>query len=126
MKKLFTISFAMLLGGLLQASSPNNPQPPSFNDDLHCLNAELQNLSALEQLLEQHNVTYTQLALEENNLLQYLNNDHQDISSSLLASVAPMDPALKAVLIVFGILALLAIGCCVVYVVLWNSIWWGW
>lgn len=124
MKKLITLSLSLLLGSLVSASTPSAPQRPSFNEDLHCLNEEFQGLSALEQLLEENNSTYTELSALENPLLRHVANDQQDISHSLLAASAPMDPALKAVLIVFGILAVLAIGCCAIYFIAVGSWWW--
>lgn len=127
MSKILTLLFAVLLSTCCWAATPTVAEhAPTFNDDLHCLNEAFQGLTTLEQLLESRNATHSELAAEQNELLQYLAADQQDMAQSLLAAVAPMDPALKAVLIVFGILAVLAIGCCVLYIAVWNSVWWGW
>ena len=111
MKKLFTLAFCALLGGALWASSPSNLPANPFQDNLSCLDVEFFSMNQLEILVEERSATYSQLALENNALLNYVTSDHEDISVSLLGAGGKMDEAWKFVLIVIGILVVLACGC---------------
>lgn len=88
MKKLLTLAMFALIGGALWASSPNNTPANPFQDDLSRLENEFAGMTELEQLVEERNATYSELATENNTLLNNVTSDN-DISSSLLGSVAP-------------------------------------
>lgn len=88
MKKLLTLAFCALLGGVMWAASSNNTPANPFQDDLSRLENEFAGMSQLEQLVEERNATYSELAAENNALLQNVNSD-TDIASSLMGSVAP-------------------------------------
>jgi hypothetical protein len=88
MKKLFTLVFCALLGSALWASSPSTAPANPFQDDLSRLDKEFAGMTQLEQLVEANHATYSQLASENNTLLNNVTNDN-DIASSLLGSVAP-------------------------------------
>ncbi|MBL7806250.1 MAG: hypothetical protein JNN28_00445 [Saprospiraceae bacterium] len=88
MKKLLTLAFCALLGGVMWAASSNNTPANPFQDDLSRLENEFAGMSQLEQLVEERNATYSELAAENNTLLQNVNSD-TDIASSLMGSVAP-------------------------------------
>ncbi len=96
MKKLLTLAFCALLGGALWASTPNNTPANPFQDDLSRLENEFAGMTQLEQLVEERNATYSELAAEQNTLLQNVNSD-TDIASSLLGSVAPDDERLLGI-----------------------------
>ncbi|HLP96564.1 MAG TPA: hypothetical protein VK168_21125 [Saprospiraceae bacterium] len=96
MKKLLTLAFCALLGGVMWASTPNNTPANPFQDDLSRLENEFAGMSQLEQLVEERNATYSELAAENNALLQNVNSD-TDIASSLLGSVAPDDERLLGI-----------------------------
>ncbi|MBC7776997.1 MAG: hypothetical protein H7246_16315 [Phycisphaerae bacterium] len=88
MKKFFTLAFFALLGGALWAASPSTTLANPFQDDLSRLDNEFAGMTQLEQLVEANHATYSQLASENNALLNNVTNDN-DIASSLLGSVAP-------------------------------------
>lgn len=113
MKKLATLVFFVLFGGILSASTASNNPSELFKDDLSCFDETLSGLTELEQLVTTSNATYSQLAAEKAPLLKNMSNDHQDISASLLGAGSKdgMDPALKVVLIVLITLAVIACGC---------------
>jgi hypothetical protein len=93
MKKLLTLVFCALLGGVVWAASPGNTQANPFQDDLSRLDNEFAGISQLEQLVEERNATYSELAAENNVLLQNVNSD-TDIAASLLNAMAPDDERL--------------------------------
>ncbi len=113
MKKFLTLAFFALLGGALWASSPSTTPANPFQDDLSCLDNEFAGMTQLEQLVEERNATYSQLASENNALLNNVTSDHQDIFPSLIGAGSKdgMDSTLKVVLIVLGVLAVIACGC---------------
>ena len=88
MKKLFTLVFCALLGSALWASSPSTTPANPFQDDLSRLDSEFSGMTELEQLVEARNASYSQLASENNTLLNNVTSDN-NIASSLLGSVAP-------------------------------------
>ena len=88
MKKLFTLAICALLGGTMWAASLNNTPTNPFQDDLSRLDQEFAEITALEQLVAEKNATYSQLANEQNTLLQSVTSDN-NIASTLLGSVAP-------------------------------------
>ena len=88
MKKLFTLTFCLLLGGALWASSPSTTPANPFQDDLSRLDNEFAGMTELEQLVVANNATYSQLASENNALLSNVTSDN-DIATSLLGSAAP-------------------------------------
>ncbi len=124
MKKPLTVAFFMLLGSTLWASLPHPTPEYPFQDDLYCLDDEFAGITQLECLVETRNATYTQLASENNPLLGYVTSENKDISESLLGAGGKMDETLKIILIVFGVLAVLAIGCCLALVIWGNSWYW--
>ncbi len=88
MKKLFTLAFFALLGGALWAASPSTTPANPFQDDLSRLDNDFAGMTELELLVEANNATYSQLASENNALLNNVTKDN-NIASSLLGSVAP-------------------------------------
>ncbi len=88
MKKLFTLAFFALLSGALFASSPSVAPANPFQDDLSRMDNEFAGMTELEQLVEARNATYTELASENNTLLNNVSSNN-DIASTLLGSVAP-------------------------------------
>lgn len=88
MKKLLTLAFCALLGGVMWAASPNNTPANPFQDDLSRLENEFAGMSQLEQLVEERNATYSELAAENNALLQNVNSNN-DVFSSIFGSVSP-------------------------------------
>ncbi|HAD14939.1 MAG TPA: hypothetical protein DCF33_21130 [Saprospirales bacterium] len=85
-----------MLGGALWASTPNNTPANPFQDDLSRLENEFAGMTQLEQLVEERNATYSELAAENNALLQNVTSDN-DIASALLGSVAPDDERLLGI-----------------------------
>lgn len=88
MKKLLTLAFFAMLGASVWAASPATTSANPFQDDLSRLDNEFAGMTELEQLVETRNATYTDLAAENNSLLQNVTNDN-NIAGSLLGSVAP-------------------------------------
>jgi hypothetical protein len=88
MKKLFTLAFFTLLGGVIWASSLHTTPANPFQDDLSRFDKEFAGMIQLEQLVDERKASYTELAAEQNALLSNVTSDH-DIAASLLGSVAP-------------------------------------
>lgn len=88
MKKLFTLAFFAVLSTALWAASHNTAPANPFQDDLSRLDKDFAGMTQLEQLVEERQATYTQLASENNALLNNVSSDN-DIASSLLGSAAP-------------------------------------
>lgn len=104
------------LGAANPAASPNNSQTNPFQDELSRIDASFAKLNELESRVETCNATYTQLAAEGNPLLQFLRDDHQDISDSLLEAGGRTESAIGIVLLVLGIMVALVVGCCLLIV----------
>lgn len=96
MKKFFTFAIVAFIGSALWASSPSNTPSAAFQEDLTRFDSEFAGMSALEQLVEARNASYTELAAENNNLLNTVTSDN-DIASSLLGGVAPGDDRLLGI-----------------------------
>lgn len=96
MKKFFTLAMVAFLGSALWASSPSNTPATPFQDDLARFDSELAGMSALEQLVEERNATFTDLTAENNSLLNTVTSDN-DIAGSLLGSAAPGDDRLLGI-----------------------------
>jgi hypothetical protein len=96
MKKLLTLAFFALLGGAMWAASSNSTPANPFQDDLSRLENELAGMSQLEQLVEERNATYSELAAENNTLLQNVNND-TDIFTSIFGTGSPDDEKLLGI-----------------------------
>lgn len=146
MKKLFTLAFFALLGGLAWASSPSAPAANPFQDDLSRLDNEFAGMTELEQLVESRQTTYSQLASENNALLNNVSSDN-DIASSLLGGAAPSGDRLLGIpgfwwgfcLGILGIILVYvavegdakkregrsAIIGCAIWTVLWLVLWFG-
>ncbi len=88
MKKLLTLALFAMLSASLWAASPSATTVNPFQDDLSRLDQDFAGMTALEQLVEARNATYTDLAAENNSLLNNVSSDN-DIVSSLLGSSAP-------------------------------------
>jgi hypothetical protein len=88
MKKLFTLAFFTMLGGVIWASSLHTTPANPFQDDLSRFDNDFSGMTQLEQLVNARNASYTELAAEHNALLSNVTSDH-DIAASLLDSVAP-------------------------------------
>jgi len=123
MKKHLLLSFFVLLNGFIWAASPGTPAN-LFQDDLFCLDLDFAGITQLEQEVGLCHATYSQLALENNSLLNYVSSENQNISASLLGAGGQMDETLKIVLIVLGVIGVLTIGCCLAFVILGSSLAW--
>jgi hypothetical protein len=88
MKKFFTLIVLAFLGGTLWAASPGTTPGNPFQDELSRLDQEFAGISELEQLVEARNTSYTDLAAENNSLLNHVTSD-KDISTTLLGAAAP-------------------------------------
>jgi hypothetical protein len=89
MKKIFaTLTTVALFAGALLASSANTTPANPFQDDLSRLDREFDGLNQLEQVVNDRNATYTELAAENNPLLNNVTNE-RDIAASLLGTAAP-------------------------------------
>ncbi len=104
------------LGAANPAESPNNSQTNPFQDELSRIDASFANLQELETRVETCRATYTQLAAEGNPLLQFLQDDHQDISDSLLEAGGRTESAVGIVVLVLGIMVALVVGCCLLII----------
>jgi hypothetical protein len=151
MKKLLSLAFFAFLGTALLASSPS---ATPFQDDLSRLDSDFAGMTALEKLVEERNATYSDLAAENNNLLNSV-TDNTDVAASLLGSAAPGDDRLLGIpgfwwgfcLGLLGVILVYVavegdakksegrsalIGCAVwtaiwlVLYFLWFAAWWGW
>lgn len=120
MKKLFLLGLCALLSLATWASTPPSTPENPFQDDLPSIDQAFEGMTALEQWVETCETTYSDLAAENNALLQNVKNDHQDISASLLGAGGEMDSALKVILIVLGALAVITLGCCLA-IAIWGS-----
>jgi hypothetical protein len=105
-------SLLATLGAANPAASPKNGPINPFQDELSRIDASFANLQELETRVETCNATYTQLAAEGNPLLQFVQDDHQDISNSLLEAGGRTESAVGIVLLVLGIIVALLVGCC--------------
>jgi hypothetical protein len=144
MKKFLTLAMIAFLGGTLWASSPNNNNP--FQDDLSRIESEFAGMTELENVVENRNATYSELAAENNALLQNVTSDN-DIAASLLGSAAPSGDRLLGIpgfwwgfcLGLLGIILVYvavegdakktegkkAIIGCAVWTVIWVVLWFG-
>ncbi|MDO8970892.1 MAG: hypothetical protein Q7U74_09405 [Saprospiraceae bacterium] len=104
------------LGAANPAPSPKYSQTNPFQDELSRIDASFSKLQELESRVETCRATYTQLAAEGNPLLHFLQDDHQDISSSLLEAGGRTESAVGIVLLVLGIIVALVVGCCLLIV----------
>ena len=104
------------LGAANPAASPKNSLTNPFQEELSRIDASFANLQELESRVETCHASYTQLAAEGNPLLQYLQDDHQDISNSLLEAGGRTESAIGIVLLVLGIIVALVVGCCLLIV----------
>lgn len=77
-----------LLGCTSWAASSGATSGNPFQDDLSRLDHSFAGMSELEQLVESRNASYTELAAENNSLLNHVTSD-QDISATLLGAAAP-------------------------------------
>lgn len=93
MKKLLSLLFFACLGTALLASSPS---ASPFQDDLSRLDNDFANMTALEQLVEERGATYSDLAAENNTLLNSI-TANTDVAASLLGSAAPGDDRLLGI-----------------------------
>jgi len=96
MKKLFTFAMVAFIGSTLLASSPGTTPAVTFSDDLTRFDSDFAGMSALEQLVEERNASYTELAAENNSLLNTVTNDN-NIAGTLLGGVAPGDDRLLGI-----------------------------
>lgn len=146
MKKFFTLVFFALVSSALWASSPASTPANPFQDDLSRLDQEFAGMSALEQVVNDRNATYSDLATEQNTLLNSVTADN-DIASSLLGSAAPSGDRLLGIpgfwwgfcLGILGIILVYvavdgearksegkkAIIGCAIWSVLWIVLWFG-
>lgn len=144
MKKFLTLATIAFLGSALWASSPNNNNP--FQDDLSRIESEFAGMTELENVVENRNATYSELAAENNALLQNVTSDN-DVASSLLGSAAPSGDRLLGIpgfwwgfcLGLLGIILVYvavegdakktegkkAIIGCAVWTVIWVVLWFG-
>ena len=88
MKKFFTLAMVALLSGTLWAASPGTTAGNPFQDELSRFDQAFEGMSELEQLVEARNATYTELASENNSLLNHVTSD-KDIATTLLGAAAP-------------------------------------
>jgi hypothetical protein len=115
-------SLLAIVGAANPDASPKNGPMALFQDELSRIDASFANLQELETRVETCNATYTQLAAEGNPLLQFLQDDHQDISNSLLEAGGRTESAVGIVLLVLGIIVALVVGCCLLIVAVGTAV----
>lgn len=121
MKKILFSFFALLAFTALTASTPvtGNPDSGLFNDNLSSLEQEFSGLNALEQEVNNRQVTYSDLAAENNPLISNVKAG-QDLGAALLGAGAPDDKALGIPGFLWGF-CLGLVGILIVYLVIDNE-----
>lgn len=88
MKRNLILILSVLFGGMLQASVPSSVPANPFQDDLSRIEGLFEDMATLEKVVETSNATYSELAAENNPLLNSVTCE-KDISAFFLYGMEP-------------------------------------